>query len=639
LHIHFRDGFFLGIGEYEDKHVWKQAGFTWTPTRGAWVTDKFSVALRATDVPWTRTALAELDRQQELRVDSYDLSWADTTDFQPPVPPGMHPRTGKPFEFFPYQRAGIEFAMMRKDTLIGDAPGLGKSPMGVGVFNCDTEAKRVLVICPASLKEHWRREFELWKTRPVTVGIAEAKLEIRGKIGVYKTGKRKGENKYGIIETIPKHWPNTDVVIINYDILDRFLPYLNEITWDILICDEAHALKTIDSGRTCYILGGGHDEPMLDDKGEYILNRKGERRTKKVWYKCIDANRRLFLTGTPMMNRPIELWPMLKSCDPNGLGKDRRTYGFQYCNGFFDHKRNTENFDGASHLDELGDRLRSYFMIRRLKKDVLPELPPKDRKVIILDSKDIRDATARESEVVQALRLFESMVCRDGETEWDRDARLAAELADKVTRMGFDTAMAPDKPNSRLLNMDYATAITGLEPSMIEILFTEMATARRELGMAKLSAVHEWTKTFLDGGEKILLFAYHTDFIKALQDSLKPYKPAVIHGGVPAHKRQGLVDMFQDDEDCRLGLLQIDAAGVGYTLTRAKDCAFGELDWVSEKISQAYDRICRIGQKADKLMGFFLVANGTLDVQMANRAYGKEINIETTMDSRRVSPS
>jgi SNF2 family DNA or RNA helicase len=200
-----------------------------------------------------------------------------------------------PSHFFPYQRAGVEYALQRKDTLIADQPGLGKSPMGVGVFNADPKVKRCLVIAPASLKEHWRREFELWKTKDATVGIAETNKEIKEQIGVFKSGKQKGKPRYKTVDTIKEFWPDTDVVIINYDILSRFNDQIKAIAWDLLICDEAHALKTTDSGRTLFILGG----------------KKKDKSTgwKPVWYNAIEANRRVFLTGTPMMNRPSNSGP------------------------------------------------------------------------------------------------------------------------------------------------------------------------------------------------------------------------------------------------------------------------------------------------------------------------------------------
>lgn len=641
--IHFKNGFFFGLGTWDERALWKGAGFKWSPVRKAWITDSQEIAERVQGVEWTPAALAHVIARQETLAASYDLSFANSTHYEPPVPPGMHPRTGLPFAFFPYQCAGIEYALQRKDTLIGDQPGLGKSPMGVGVFNGDPKARRCLVVAPASLKEHWRREFELWKTKNVSVGIAETNLEVKEQIGVFKSGKRKGQPRFRTKEIIKEFWPDTDVVIINYDILSRFHDQIKAVSWDLLICDEAHALKTADSGRTLFILGG----------------KKRDKSTgwKPVWYSAIEANRRIFLTGTPMMNRPIELWPMIKAFDPDGLGRNpdprdpdsgRVQFGYRYCGGYWDQtlggydekgrRKGDYNFSGASNLEELGEKIRSTFMIRRLKAEVLPELPPKSRQIIILDSPEIRQVVAREDELAQALKLYEAMV-RENESEADRIRREGVEgsqIVRAASLLGFEDAMYDrDKPNSRALNMDYATSVLGLEPPAIAVLFEEMASVRRELGLAKLSAAIPWLKTFLDGGEKLVCFGYHTDVLKAAQEAMAAYDPMLIYGGVAPNKRQGRVDKFQDDENCRIIFLQHDSGGVGYTLTRAKDCAFLEGDWVPTKLEQDFDRICRIGQLADKLMGFFLTANGSLDCKMAQRAYEKEEHIVAVMDSRR----
>jgi SNF2 family DNA or RNA helicase len=143
--------------------------------------------------------------------------------------------------------------------------------------------------------------------------------------------------------------------------------------------------------------------------------------------------------------------------------------------------------------------------------------------------------------------------------------------------------------------------------------------------------VTPWITDFLEGGEKLLVFAYHSDVVKALAERLDNWRPAMIYGGTPLHKRQGQVDMFQDDEGCRVFIGNIHAAGVGFTMTRAHDVAFAESDWVPSIIEQCEDRACRIGQTAEKIMSYFLVANGSLDARIAQAAKLKEDNIEIAL--------
>lgn len=623
MRIDFRNGHYCGIGTFEERHVWKQAGFRWSGVRRCWVTE-FEEVAKKVNCEWSQRAHQEKSLRQAVNDISVGMSYAYQTDFRSPVPPGLHPRTGKQYEPFRYQDAGVEYFLKRKDSLCADQPGLGKTLQAILLFNADETVQRVLIIAPAGLKAHWKREFDLWKMADVSVGIAHATKRERIQVGVTK----KGKPKFKWHET-KDYWPDTDVVIINYNILERFEEQIQERVWDLLVVDEAHALKNAESSRTLRILGGSRLEKYKDEKGK-------ERR-KRVRYNQIEANRRLFLTGTPIMNRPIELWPLIQACDPNGLGRNWEEYVTRYCEGWFDSMRGTNGawvVDGASNLEELGQRLREAFMVRRLRKDVQPDLPDKFRQVICVESPEITELVARENELAEALKLYELAVLNGNMSVEEQDGELGTQIVNNAIRSGLAEALSdPDKPNARKLDMEYMTAVTGLEPPAIAILFEEIAKVRRELGIAKLSAVTPWIEEFLEGGEKLVVFAYHSDVVKALAASLEKYQPAVIWGGVPVDRRQAIVDRFQDDEDCRVIICNIDAGGVGYTMTAAATICFVEGDWVPSKLEQCYDRICRIGQTALKLIGFFLVANGSLDCKIAQSAQAKEENISAVMDT------
>jgi SNF2 family DNA or RNA helicase len=609
-HIDFKDNLFYGRGSFEERDLFRSAGFKWSPVRKSWVTPDQEIATRVQGVAWMQRAIDHVAHQLEVAQISEELSWRSDTDFQPPAPPGL--------AFLPYQRAGIEYALMRKDTLIADQPGLGKTMQSIGVINSDESIRRVLIVCPASLKENWRREIDRWMTADLTFGIAETSRVERVQIGVFKTGARKGQPRYRVVEVQPEYWPGTDVVIINYDILDRF-PQIKEQSWDLLICDECHALKTAGTARTLFVLGDDAIEPWKRKKLR-------EERNGGKWFAAVEADRRVFLSGTPMLSRPVELWPIARAFDPQGIGKSFTDYAYRYC-GAYTSQHGLVTKD-ATNLDELGQKMRGRFMVRRLKREVLPELPPKRRIVVPLESPEITELVAREDELAQALRLYEQVTLKGGVTS--AEIATGEQVIDSAYRLGFDR-IDPDKPNWRSLDLDYAAAIAGLEPPAVAILFEEMAKIRRELGLAKVSVVTEWVTNFLEGGEKLVLFAYHSDVVKALAERLHNWRPAVIYGGTPLHKRRAEVDMFQQDEGCRVFIGNIHAAGVGFTMTRASDVAFAEGDWVPAIIEQCEDRVCRIGQTAAKIMSYFLVANGSLDARIAQAAKVKEENIQVTM--------
>lgn len=482
----------------------------------------------------------------------------------------------------------------------------------IGVLNADPSIRRALFVVPASLKENWRREIELWQSRGLSVGIAQTQYKEKVADGFYKNGKPKFKTI-----THAEFWPNTDLVIINYDILDRF-PQIKEQSWHYLVCDECHALKTDTSGRTLFVLGG---------KKYVKADRARGVRSQTLWFTAVEANRRVFLSGTPMMSRPIELWPIAHAFDPRGLGRNWEEFAYRYCGAWTtNHGLDTS---GASNLVELGEKMRATFMVRRLKREVLPELPPKRRIVVTLDSPEIKELVAREDELAQALRLYEKITLGAGSTA--EEAAVGEEIMDRAFNLGLDTLDSADRISTREINLEWGSAVLGLEPPAVAILFEEMASVRRDLGLAKLSAITPWVSDFLEGGEKLLLFAYHSDVVKALAERLHNWSPAVIWGGTPLAKRQLQVDRFQNDESCRLFIGNIQAAGVGFTMTRAHDVAFAEGDWVPSMIEQCEDRACRIGQTAEKIMSYFLVANGSLDARIAQAAKLKEDNIVETM--------
>lgn len=236
----------------------------WDSTKKLWTTTD----ARLVDDLTTRQPeiAAEFDRQYALKHQKIEMSRAQDTDYPIPVPEGLSLR--------PYQRAGIFFGMHQKNTLIGDDMGLGKTVQAIGIVNCMPEAKSVLIVCPASLKYNWYREFTKWSIKKMIIGIAQGdKL------------------------------PREQVVIINYDILGRHAHSLREREWDAIIVDEAHYLKSLKARRSVAIIGG-----TLDD-GKRLPPLRGKRN--------------IAMTGTPIPNKVMEIFALLKWLDPQGLGRDQ----------------------------------------------------------------------------------------------------------------------------------------------------------------------------------------------------------------------------------------------------------------------------------------------------------------------------
>ncbi|MFN4295102.1 MAG: DEAD/DEAH box helicase [Thermoflexales bacterium] len=432
-------------------------------------------------------------------------------------------------QYLPYQRAGVAYATSRRATLIADEMGLGKTIQAIGFMNLHPNLSRVLVVCPASLRLNWLREFGAWDAHGRFAVIAD------------------------------DDWPlRADVVIVNYDKLRKFSKQILAERWGLVVFDESHYLKSPDAIRTKIAFGHGKQAG-------------------------IQAERYLSLTGTPILNRPVELWTHLKAYDPELLGRDWYAYVVRYCDG---HKEQVARgkevwrVDGASNLKELSLLLRARLMVRRLKRDVLKQLPAKRRRVLAL-SPDT--AAAR---------------------------RLIAEERAIVEQMG-----------------GYERALEMLGRSSQHIAHvSELARIRRELAMEKAPAVVEHVVDGLGDGQKCVVFCWHKDaartIAEALEAALESPVPCIT-GDVDAEERQRIVDRFQLQDRPLVIVATIATMGVGFTLTRADWCVFAELSWTPADLQQAEDRLHRIGQDS-AVLADYLIYDDTLEANIAHAVARKQ---------------
>ncbi len=277
----------------------------------------------------------------------------------------------------------------------------------------------------------------------------------------------------------------------------------------------------------------------------------------------------LFLSGTPLLNRPAELWTIVHALDPEGLGKWKSHFEKRFC----DLHETKYGWDksGASNLPELNLKMRR-FTIRRLKKDVLRELPAKRRQVIVLEpSKAVRKLLEREKEA------FEKLTLKKG---WRPD-------------------------------------------------FSEMAAERKAVALAKVPALIEHVRETLDSTGKLVIFAHHHAVIDSLASEFGN-TAAIADGRTPMKLRQAAVDRFQNDPSCKLFICSIHVGGTGFTLTAADTVVFAELDWVPGNLTQAEDRLHRIGQLRSVLVQH-IVLNYSLDASMVETIIRKQGIVAATL--------
>ncbi len=329
------------------------------------------------------------------------------------------------------------------------------------------------------------------------------------------------------------------------------------------------------------VVSGLPDTPPVDlavfDEAHYLKN-PAAKRTKACL--SIEAQTRLFLTGTPVVNRPMDIYPILKAM---GIRLSRVEFGKRFCAGHLicirhrPAKKYAWDFSGASNTAELNKALRGYCMVRRTKAEVLADLPQKIRQVIELDipsgeSPALRDAVSR---------MFEGM-------------ETAAENIAELKR----------------------------------IAFTELAAARLEIAMHKLPCVCSMIEDLLEEEEKIVVFAHHRTVIDAICQATRRngFTSIKLYGGMSDKEKDTAVRDFQSGS-ARVFVGQITAAGTGLTLTAAKTVLFAELDWVPGNVTQAEDRCHRLGQ-TDPVRIIHLVAKDSVDARMVHALVDKQSTIE-----------
>lgn len=516
-------------GPYEAKGVPKGAGWRWDPLNRVWTAPADPPSLRRLlEVAEEEGVRVELDEGATHLLRGESAGEPNLLQVEIPTPNGFRP--------FPFQVEGARFLLSREGALLGDEMGLGKTVQVLLAVNADPSIRRVLVVCPASVKLNWEREARRWLVRPfetlVLSGTTPSPIPApKGDKGLF--------------------------VVINYDIVAAWEGELRRHVWDLMALDEAHYVKDPNAKRSKAILGPKARNP-------------------------IPARKRVALTGTPIVNRPVELWPILAWLDYRTWG-NFWAYAKRYCNAHYNGYG--WDFRGASNLEELRARLRPY-MLRREKAEVLKDLPEKIREIIVLPRNGLSSLVEEEWAV------------------WNKYQGRLASLREEAER----ARQAKDK--------DELARILAEIRAVSQVAFNAMSTIRARLAEAKAPKVAAFVKDLLEEKQKVVVFAHHRAVLEYLQKALEEYRPVLVWGGMGAQARQAAVDAFQSGE-ARVFLGSITAAAEGITLTASDTLVFAELDWRPGKMLQAEDRVHRIGQDRGVLI-YYLVIEDSLEARMAN---------------------
>jgi SWI/SNF-related matrix-associated actin-dependent regulator 1 of chromatin subfamily A len=455
-----------------------------------------------------------LTAEMKARVEK---SRAESSNLKIPMPKGV--------TLYPFQVAGVDYANDLKHTLLGDDMGLGKTIQAIAFMNLN-KISRALIIAPASLLSNWEKELR--------------KAHIYGrdlKIQVIRGAKVP-------VDVL------SDIQIVSYGscINANIHMGLQRRMNQVLILDEVHFLKNWTSKRTKAVLG----QRLLSDRCE----------------------RSLSLSGTAIVNRPYEIYAVTRKLAPKALGDMMfKDFAMRYCAGKEDHNGNLK-YEGASNMKELGLRLRAHYMVRRLKEQVLKDLPDKTRRLVVFNPpKKLKD-------------------------EFDKNEKkyAFAEDSKRLTFLGLDD---------------------------------HIAKLRREEGEAIAPLAVEYIKEQFEAGrKKAIIFCHHKVVYDYLMKEFSEFNPVGIRG--ETLDRQTPVDRFQNDPSVQVFIGSITACGVGITLTASDYVCFVESSFVPGENVQAEDRAHRITQK-NAVQVDYIVFDGSISILVYKIQEAKAKNIKEIM--------
>jgi hypothetical protein len=459
-----------------------------------------------------------------------------------PAPSDAHIAAG--LDLMPHQAQVVAEAKAGHRTfLLADEPGLGKTAQALLAAQA-VGAYPLLVVVPNVVKTSWAREAAMWTPQ-------------HGATVIHGDGKD--------VDAF------CDIVIVNYDILDRHVGWLGTFGFRGMVVDEAHFIKNKSSQRSQHVLD---------------LSRKIRQRTVQPLL--------MALTGTPLINdiedflaiweflgwiTETEVGPdLLHALEANGMTPLER--------GFYPAARKT--------VIETG-------IVRRRKVDVAKDIPARRIADVPVELEGALGSSVRAAEqklVRRLVKRYESAVA-------------ASKDADKI--VGIDATIVRQVCSRELRDKD--------ESSTGENVFSMM----RRIGQAKAELAADYTAQLSRNAGKVVFFAKHIDVMDAAEQVFEKRGIGYtsIRGNQTSRVRQKNIDAFVNDDDVHVIVCSLTAAGVGINLQVASNVVLAELSWTAAEQTQAIDRVHRIGQ-AEPVTGWRIIAAQTIDARVAELIGAKE---------------
>lgn len=443
----------------------------------------------------------------------------------------------------------------------------------LGVIN-RIRPRRVLVVCPATLCRNWQAEAEKWLVDSYQIvvpspdhEIVDASENLLVITNYEKLGGAPPKRSATKQPSSPEPAEKEEKRPRRETPLSRSL----RRPWDVLVVDESHFIKNPETIRSQAILGEGR----LHDLSRRVL----------------------YLSGTPFENYPREIWPVAAKCCPAKFG-DWHAFARRYCGLHVEDRggKMTWVADGSTNQSELQQKLRASIMMRRLKRDVLPELPPKRRQLVLLDE----------------------------QVDWSKYP--AFQRWKELYQRDYEAAL--DQMEAARTQEEYRAAARALET--VKVAFKDVSIFRHQTGLLKLPACLRYTDEMLASGVgSLVIFAHHRDILQKIHEHYGD-RSCVIYGDVDMEQRIPIVQRFQEGQ-CPIFIGGLRAAAWGITLTRASTVVFFETDWNPATLLQAEDRLCRHGQKK-MVHVVHPVLDGSLDANMIQKVVRKQDMVDKVLD-------
>ncbi|TFD24572.1 DEAD/DEAH box helicase [Cryobacterium lyxosi] len=468
-----------------------------------------------------------------------------------PEAPGRDRLSPGGMELMRHQARFIESARLgHRSYLLADEPGLGKTAQSLLAASV-ANAYPLLAIVPNVVKMNWAREVELW------------------------TPNRRATVIHGDGDSLDAF---ADVVVVNYDVLDRHLAWLGTLGFKGMVVDEAHFIKNLSSQRSKHVLSLADQIRRRTPGGNPLL---------------------MALTGTPLINDVDDfraIWQFLGWIDGDkpapALLKRLEETGLTPADmGFYKEAR-------AAVID-MG-------IVRRRKVDVAADLPAKRIADLPVELDDDLGRSIRQAERELGARLV---------------TRYHALVAARHASSGGPAVPDEDQRDAYVR----AIAHAELEDSKGQTTGENVFTMVRKIGQAKAGLAADYAAQLARSVGKVVFFAKHIDVMDTAEEifAKRDLKTVSLRGDQSAVARQAAIDSFNNDPDVAIAVCSLTAAGVGVNLQAASHVVLAELSWTAAEQTQAIDRVHRIGQD-EPVTAWRIIAAHTIDARIADLIGSKE---------------